>query len=65
MSYRLNTQVKPLIWVECVVESHSNSRMEYMLKVTSHPWIRGRTLMQHARQEHSSSDEAQRTMSQS
>jgi AP-1 complex subunit mu len=33
MSYRLNTQVKPLIWVECVVESHSNSRMEYMLKV--------------------------------
>ena len=33
MSYRLNTQVKPLIWVECVVESHSGSRMEYMLKV--------------------------------
>lgn len=32
MSYRLNTQVKPLIWVECVVESHSGSRMEYMLK---------------------------------
>ena len=33
MSYRLNTQVKPLIWVECLVESHSGSRMEYMLKV--------------------------------
>jgi AP-1 complex subunit mu len=33
MSYRLNTQVKPLIWVECVVESHSGSRIEYMLKV--------------------------------
>lgn len=35
MSYRLNTQVKPLIWVECVVESHSGSRVEYMLKVRS------------------------------
>ena len=33
MSYRLNTQVKPLIWVECIVESHSRSRIEYMLKV--------------------------------
>ncbi|PWI70806.1 putative clathrin assembly protein AP47 [Purpureocillium lilacinum] len=32
MSYRLNTQVKPLIWVECVVESHSGSRIEYTLK---------------------------------
>lgn len=32
MSYRLNTQVKPLIWVECLVESHSGSRIEYMLK---------------------------------
>lgn len=37
MSYRLNTQVKPLIWVECVVESHSGSRIEYMLKVSSTP----------------------------
>jgi AP-1 complex subunit mu len=35
MSYRLNTQVKPLIWVECLVESHSGSRIEYMLKVCS------------------------------
>ncbi|KAI5307115.1 hypothetical protein KEM56_004324 [Ascosphaera pollenicola] len=34
MSYRLNTQVKPLIWVECLVESHSGSRIEYMLKVS-------------------------------
>ena len=33
MSYRLNTQVKPLIWVECMIESHSGSRIEYMLKV--------------------------------
>lgn len=32
MSYRLNTQVKPLIWVECIVENHSGSRVEYMLK---------------------------------
>lgn len=40
MSYRLNTQVKPLIWVECLVESHSGSRMEYMLKV-SLKWVVG------------------------
>ena len=33
MSYRLNTHVKPLIWVETVVESHSHSRIEYMVKV--------------------------------
>ncbi|KAJ3289052.1 AP-1 complex subunit mu-1 [Borealophlyctis nickersoniae] len=32
MSYRLNTQVKPLIWCEAVVESHSGSRIEYMIK---------------------------------
>jgi len=32
MSYRLNTQVKPLIWVECNTESHSGSRIEYMVK---------------------------------
>ena len=40
MSYRLNTQVKPLIWVECVVESHSGSRIEYMLKVSARPMHR-------------------------
>lgn len=33
MSYRLNTQVKPLIWVESEVRMHSASRMEYTLKV--------------------------------
>ncbi len=33
MSYRLNTQVKPLIWVESDVRSHSGSRIEYILKV--------------------------------
>ena len=32
MSYRLNTQVKPLIWVESNVRSHSGSRIEYVLK---------------------------------
>lgn len=35
MSYRLNTQVKPLIWVEAVVEPHSHSRIEYMIKTKS------------------------------
>ncbi len=33
MSYRLNTQVKPLIWVESDVRSHSGSRIEFTLKV--------------------------------
>jgi AP-1 complex subunit mu len=32
MSYRLNTAVKPLIWVEAVVESYTGSRVEYMVK---------------------------------
>jgi len=35
MSYRLNTQVKPLIWVEAMVEPHSHSRIEYMIKAKS------------------------------
>lgn len=35
MSYRLNTQVKPLIWVEAVVEPHKSSRVEYMVKAKS------------------------------
>jgi len=35
MSYRLNTNVKPLIWVECIVEKHNNSRIEYMVKAKS------------------------------
>ena len=35
MSYRLNTQVKPLIWVESVIERHSHSRVEYLIKVGS------------------------------
>ncbi len=34
MSYRLNTQVKPLIWVESDVRVHSASRIEFTLKVS-------------------------------
>uniref|UniRef100_A0A8D2IU75 AP-1 complex subunit mu-2 n=1 Tax=Varanus komodoensis TaxID=61221 RepID=A0A8D2IU75_VARKO len=33
MSYRLNTQVKPLIWIESVIEKFSHSRVEIMVKV--------------------------------
>lgn len=35
MTYRLNTHVKPLIWVETEVEPHSRSRIEYMVKTKS------------------------------
>ncbi|CAF1324369.1 unnamed protein product [Rotaria sordida] len=35
MSYRLNTQVKPLIWIESVIEKHAHSRVEYMIKAKS------------------------------
>lgn len=46
MSYRLNTnvspvslllifKVKPIIWVEAIVESHKGSRVEYMVKAKS------------------------------
>eukprot|EP01134_Creolimax_fragrantissima_P000665 CFRG0665T1 len=35
MSYRLSNQMKPLIWVEAVVERHSHSRVEYMIKAKS------------------------------
>jgi len=35
MTYRLDTRVKPLIWVEVVVEPHSRSRIEYMVKAKS------------------------------
>ena len=31
MSYRLTTQVKPLIWIESVIERHAHSRIEYMI----------------------------------
>ncbi|XP_030052909.1 AP-1 complex subunit mu-2 [Microcaecilia unicolor] len=32
MSYRLNTLVKPLIWIESVIEKFSHSRVEIMVK---------------------------------
>ncbi|XP_073478676.1 AP-1 complex subunit mu-2 [Aquarana catesbeiana] len=32
MSYRLNTQVKPLIWIESVIEKFTHSRLEIMVK---------------------------------
>lgn len=35
MSYRLNTSVKPLFWIEPVVERFSHSRVEYMIKAKS------------------------------
>ncbi|XP_054154417.1 AP-1 complex subunit mu-1-like [Oppia nitens] len=35
MSYRLNTHVKPLIWIESVIERHQHSRVEYMIKAKS------------------------------
>jgi len=36
MNYRLNTHVKPLIWVEAVVDpGHTRSRIEYIIKAKS------------------------------
>jgi AP-1 complex subunit mu len=35
MTYRLSTAVKPLFWVEAVVEKHGTSRVEYMVKLRS------------------------------
>jgi len=35
MNYRLNTNVKPLIWVEAIIDPHAHSRVEYMIKVKS------------------------------
>lgn len=31
MTYRLNTRIKPLIWVKCEIREHSQTRIEYML----------------------------------
>ncbi|OZC12933.1 adaptor complexe medium subunit family protein [Onchocerca flexuosa] len=36
MSYRLMTVVKPLIWMEAVVERHTHSRVEYMIKANGY-----------------------------
>ncbi|CAM8894614.1 unnamed protein product [Rhodiola kirilowii] len=35
MTYRLGTQVKPLIWVEAQVEKHSRSCIEITVKARS------------------------------
>lgn len=35
MSYRLNTSIKPLIWIESQVEKHAHSRVEIMVKAKS------------------------------
>jgi len=35
MKYRLNTQIKPLIWIEAVIDKHKHSRVEYMIKARS------------------------------
>jgi len=32
MSYRLATSIKPLIWIDAVVERHAHSRVEYLIK---------------------------------
>lgn len=37
MTYRVSkTNIKPLIWVENTVEKHSGSRVEFLVKLTSH-----------------------------
>lgn len=35
MTYRLNTNVKPLIWIEAIIDPHAHSRVEYMIKAKS------------------------------
>eukprot|EP01147_Barroeca_monosierra_P009430 gene9430-1672_t len=35
MSYRLSQNVKPLIWIEPLIERHSHSRVEYLIKAKS------------------------------
>ncbi|KAI3382451.1 hypothetical protein SNEBB_006691 [Seison nebaliae] len=35
MSYRLNTTVKPLIWIESIIEPYEHSRVEFMIKAKS------------------------------
>jgi AP-1 complex subunit mu len=32
MTYRLDTHIKPLIWVECTVENFTRSKIEYLVK---------------------------------
>ena len=35
MSYRLNTQLKPLIWVEVTIDQSSKTKIEYNVKAKS------------------------------
>eukprot|EP01105_Mastigella_eilhardi_P003769 TRINITY_DN1490_c1_g1_i1.p1 TRINITY_DN1490_c1_g1~~TRINITY_DN1490_c1_g1_i1.p1 ORF type:complete len:432 (+),score=143.55 TRINITY_DN1490_c1_g1_i1:47-1342(+) len=35
MSYRLTTHVRPLIWIEAIVDKHEHSRVEYLVKARS------------------------------
>lgn len=42
MTYRLTTMVKPLIWLEPVVEMHRGSRVEYLIKCSSS--LKGRSV---------------------
>jgi AP-1 complex subunit mu len=35
MTYRLNTQVRPLIWIEAIIDKHEHSRVEYLIKAKS------------------------------
>jgi len=35
MGYRLNTSVRPLIWVEAIIDAHAHSRVEYLIKAKS------------------------------
>ena len=35
MTYRLNTQVKPLIWIEAMIDKHEHSRVELLVKARS------------------------------
>lgn len=35
MTYRLNTRVKPLIWIEAIIDKHEHSRVELLVKARS------------------------------
>lgn len=35
MCYRNTNQIKPLLWIESVIERHAHSRVEYMIKAKS------------------------------
>ena len=35
MTYRNSNQIKPLLWIESVIERHAHSRVEYMIKAKS------------------------------